>query len=125
MTRVELVEDLFEQELLVGALCLLNEFEPDLLDGRDEFFRFRLRYIPNYLCLGFGSVVPHRCHVCPEGQIAGNVYVQVVVEVQELLFGEVALGSEVHHRQQLPLQGLLGLLAFFELLELLRIERFD
>lgn len=59
-----------------------------------------------------------------ECHIPGYVDVQIVIEVDELISGEIALGGKVDHRQQLPLESFLGFLALLELLEFFRVEGF-
>lgn len=87
--HIELIEYLLQQELLVGPIHHLDQLESHDLYG---LLYFLLPHLDFWLV----AVVPLRADELGKSLVAQDVETQVTIEVNELLFGDVAFGGQWH-----------------------------
>lgn len=98
---------MLEDVLLVGALGHLDQLESH------DLYRL-LHLLGRQLGLRFVGVAPLRAHKLRESLVVQDVEAQVIVEIEELLFGDVPIGSQWDQTEQLFLDLLFALLLQFE-----------
>ena len=107
---IELIEKLFQNKVLMSALCFLDEFKPDELNGAFDFFRF------NFLERHIGDA-PLGANEANKSLVIGDIETEIIVEVEKLLLGHISIGSKGHQSQQFLSDFLFAFVSQFKLFD--------